>query len=571
MIKPTNYTAKQIIGIYDGLKSSKSTMENHHQEINDYVCPSFSDVTQLSETPGRKKGLRLYTGIGQYCINKLSKAMHSALTSTAAQWFNMRLSNDEIMKQKEIADWFGKSSRVMFDYMVASNFPNEIMKTYKALIGYGTAAITCDSVNDPRTQKFSKLKYETWSSREWVFAEGGDELPTMAMRLHRLTPAKAMELFSTHPRFKGLGKTGDDAFGNPEKRYKERHEYLEVFFKRDIYLEEKANKMDWRHMPWGYTVIAYKDKAKVIEGGMMEQNPAVGRWEKNADDMGWGRSPSMDALPTIKTMNEIRAGGLKALDKDNDPPLVITHRGVIGNVRTHAGGIIYKRKGAEIDQLASGARYDASQMYMQELAEEVKQHYMIDMIEMQPNESGTLGEFQVRHEQMMRLLGPTYGRLTYDIFNPLLKRTFNILLRKGKFPPMPGILVDLATNPKFQDYINLDVEYTGPLARSQRLSDISAIHLAYQDAGMIAQTTGTMDAFDHLDGDAAMKLSLELRGVPSEVHRSQQDIDDTREARQQRMAAQAEQADRMDEAEATDMEAEAANKIVQLRSGGNKQ
>jgi hypothetical protein len=206
-------------------------------------------------------------------------------------------------------------------------------------------------------------------------------------------------------------------------------------------------------------------------------------------------------------------------------------------------------------------------MYMQELAEEVKQHFMIDMIEMQPNESGTLGEFQVRHEQMMRLLGPTYGRLTYDIFNPVLKRTFNILLRNGKFPPMPGILFDLASDPKMQDYINLDVEYTGPLARSQRLSDINAIHLAYQDAGMIAQSTGSMDAFDHLDGDKAMELSIELRGVPSEVVRSKDDIEKGREDRRQRMAQQAEQEDRQQQAEAANTEADAANKIVQIQRG----
>lgn len=566
-MKPTNYSAREFVGIYDGLQAEKSTTDNHLQDINDYVCPSFSDVTQINETPGRKKGQTLYTGIGQYCINKLAKAIHAALTSTAAQWFEMKLASDELMENKEISDWFAVCSRTMFDYMVASNFPNEIMKTYKGLIGHGTIALNTDSSIDPRTQAFDKLTYETWATREFVFSEGADELPVMVMRMHRMTGAKAMDKFSGHPRFEGLGKSAQAAYDAPERRYKEKHEYLEVFYERTMYEKEKGKKKNWRHMPWGYCVISYKDIKKIIQGGQMEQSTSIGRWEKNADDLGWGRSPAMEALPTIKSISEIRQNGLKSLAKDLNPPLVITHRGVIGNLRTHAGGVIYKRRGADLDTLESGSRYDVEQLKTEELKQEVKEHFMIDMIEMQPNTSGTLGEFQVRHEQMMRLLGPTYGRLTYDIFNPTLFRTFNILLRNGKFPPMPQELMQIAGDPKMQDYVKMDVSYSGPLARSQRSDEIQAIGLAYQDAMMISQSTGSMEAFDHLNTDSAMKLSLELRGVPTQAQNSEEDIKKNREARQAEMQKQQELEARGKAAEVAGVEAESAGKVVQLQRG----
>lgn len=567
MTKPTNYSASELSRLFDTLKADKSTMENHHQDVNDYVNPSFSDVTQINETPGRKKGQNLYTGIGSYCTNKLAKAIHGALTSTAAQWFEMGLANPEIMKEQEIASWFAQSSRVMFDYMVQSNFPNEIMKAYKSLIGYGTAAINTDVVIDPRTKAFDKLKYESWYVREFVFAEGSDELPTMVMRLHRLTPAKAMETWGSHPRFTALGQTAQAAYDKPERRYKEKHEYLEVFYKRDMYSEEKAKNKDWRNMPWGYCVVDYKDKKKIIQGGQMEQSTAVGRWEKNADDLGWGRSPAMEALPTIKTINEIRKNGLKSLDKDLNPPLVISYKGVIGNVRTHAGGIIYKRRNADIDTLDSGSRYDAAQLYTDELKQEVKEHFMVDMLEMQPNTSGTLGEFQIRYEQMMRLLGPTYGRLTYDIFNPLLYRTFNLLLRNNKFPEMPESLIQIAGDPNMQDFLRLDVSYSGPLARSQRGGEIEAIGQAFNDASMISQATGSLEAFDHLDVDKAMELSTELRGVPAEIRVAQEVIDKKRKERAEAAQAQAEAAERMQGAEVAGAEADVASKVVNIQRG----
>ena len=44
MVAPTNYSARQLAGIYDGLKSEKSTAENHHQEINDFVNMALLDM-----------------------------------------------------------------------------------------------------------------------------------------------------------------------------------------------------------------------------------------------------------------------------------------------------------------------------------------------------------------------------------------------------------------------------------------------------------------------------------------------------------------------------------------------
>jgi len=567
MIKPTQFTAKQLCAVFDQLYSDTATMRNHFQEINDLICPSLSDVTQLSETPGRKKGLDLYTGVGQYCINKLSNAIHASLTSSSAQWFDMGLSSDELMDDKEISDWFGECSRIQFDYMLRSNFHNEITKTYRGMTGHGTAALITEESIDPRLQRFDKLRYETWSSREWVFVEGGDELPTMIMRKHRLTPAKAFEKWATHPRFRGLGESVQKAYDDFKKRYAERHEFVEYFFKRTMYVEDNARKMNWRHMPWGYGVISLKDKHKIIEGGYMEQPVAVGRWLKNADDLGWGRSPAMDALPVIKTINEVRANGLGALGKDLNPPIVATYRGVVGQVRTHAGAIIYKKRNSELDRLDSGARYDAYQMAMMELAQEAKEHFMIDMIEMQPNDSKTLGEFQVRHEQMMRLLGPTYGRITYDVFNPVLTRSFNILLRNNKFPQMPGKLIELAMNPETQDMVHLDVSYNGPLARSQRLGEVNAIHMAYQDAAGIAELTGSRDPFDHLDMDKAMELSSELRGVPSEVIRSADDIEDIRQRRQEAEAQMMQQEQDQADADLENTQADTASKVVNIHGG----
>jgi len=561
-VKPTTYTASQFINIYDGLKSVKSTMENHLQEINDNVMPNSSDVTTVTETPGRKKNQTMYDSTAGHSLNLLVKAIHAALTSSASQWFNIILKNKEIMEVKVIADWFSECSRTMFDFMVASNFHNEIQKTYKHMGGYGTTALACDEYINPRTREFEKLRYETWSIREFVFSEGGDELPTMIFRLHRMTADKANDRWSTHPRFKGFGTSIEGVLDDPLRRYKDRLEFLEVFYKRTDY--EDAKKKNPMHMPWGYCVVGYKDKKKIVEGGKMEQSVAIGRWERNADDLGWGRCPAMEALPSIKTLNDIVQNGLKSLKKDLNPPLVISYKGVIGDVRTHDGGIIYKRKKAELETLDSGARYDAAQLYQAEFKAAIKEYFFVDQIQVGINDSKTLGEFQQRYELMMRLLGSTYGRLTYEVFSPTLYRTFNILLRNGKFPPMPDELVQIASNPNMAKYTQMDVEYTGPLARSQRIEEVNAIGAALNGAAAFVEVTQSPEALDWIDVDAAMKLTNELLGVPSEVRRTQDQVDQIRKDRSDAQAAQADLQQQGMEAEVAGAQADAAGKVVDI-------
>ena len=135
----------------------------------------------------------------------------------------------------------------------------------------------------------------------------------------------------------------------------------------------------------------------------------------------------------------------------------------------------------------------------------------------------TATEVQVRYELMQRLLGPTLGRFQTEFLNPLIERVFGIMMRADALMPRPEAMSGM----------NMDIEYVGPLARSQRMEEAIAVERLYQLAMQVVQVDPTvMDVINH---EQAIRMRATLLGVPKTVLRGE---DEVAEIREQRAAAQ---------------------------------
>jgi len=143
----------------------------------------------------------------------------------------------------------------------------------------------------------------------------------------------------------------------------------------------------------------------------------------------------------------------------------------------------------------------------------------------------TATEVQVRYELMQRLLGPTLGRFQSEFLNPLIERVFGIMYRAGALMQEPDIIKGT----------KIDVEYLGPLARSQRMEESVAIERLYSLAMNIAQIDPAI--MDNIDHDEAVRLRGKLLGVPKTVLRGKDDVDNMRtmRAEQAQMAQMAQE------------------------------
>ena len=149
----------------------------------------------------------------------------------------------------------------------------------------------------------------------------------------------------------------------------------------------------------------------------------------------------------------------------------------------------------------------------------------------------TATEVLQRNEEKMRLLGPVLGRLQSELLQPLIERTFSILLRAGVFQQAPDIL-------QGQD---VDIEYVSPLAKAQKSGDLNAVMRGIEIFGAMSQFAPVLD---YLDADGLAKYVQNTLGLPAKVMRSDGQVRQIRKQRAEAEAAAMQQQQMMEEAKA---------------------
>jgi hypothetical protein len=126
----------------------------------------------------------------------------------------------------------------------------------------------------------------------------------------------------------------------------------------------------------------------------------------------------------------------------------------------------------------------------------------------------------------MRLLGPVLGRLQAELLQPLISRSFALLLRNGLLPAAPEQL-------QGQD---IDIEYVSPLAKAQKMTDLQSMLRGFE---VLLQMQQVAPVMDYLDDDKLVQYLVETTGIPARVVRSRSEVDQLRRQRAEAQAAQA--------------------------------
>jgi hypothetical protein len=132
----------------------------------------------------------------------------------------------------------------------------------------------------------------------------------------------------------------------------------------------------------------------------------------------------------------------------------------------------------------------------------------------------------------MRLLGPVLGRLQSELLQPMISRSFALLLRAGLLPPAPEQL-------QGQD---IEIEYVSPLAKAQKLTDLQSMLRGFEVMMQIAEIAPVMD---YLDTDKLVKYLVEVTGIPARVIRSDEEVAQLRRQQERQAEAQAAQQQEM--------------------------
>nr|NIQ91452.1 hypothetical protein [Deltaproteobacteria bacterium] len=251
----------------------------------------------------------------------------------------------------------------------------------------------------------------------------------------------------------------------------------------------------------------------------------------------YGRSPAMTALPDVKMVNKMSEVTIRAAQKQIDPPLMVPDDGFMMPIRTTPGSLNFYRSGTRdrMEPLNIGANNPLGLNMEEQRRNAIRQAFYVDQLLLGQGPTMTATEVLQRNEEKMRLLGPVLGRLQAELLQPLISRSFALLLREGLLPPAPEEL-------QGQD---IDIEYVSPLAKAQKLTDLQSVLRGFE---VLAQLGEIAPVQDYIDPDRMVQYLVETTGMPARVIRSDEEI--ARLRREQAAAQQAQAAQQQDLLEA---------------------
>lgn len=502
--------AEQIIKRKEVLKSERSVWESHWQEVCDHIVPSKNNViTPL--IPGTKKGIELYDSCAVQSNILLAGALHGILTNPASQWFYLTTGDQKMDDQDEVRTWLYDTTLKMHDVLNQSNFQTEIHEVYLDLGSIGTAPISIDE-DDKEVVRFSAhhissvlvdensrgvidtvFKVYEWDLRQIAQEFGVDKMPEkFRTALEKGERRKEKVIHAVYPR------TDDELMSNP-----------------------KAGPQSF---PIASKWVLESEKYLIKDSGFKEFPYAIPRWSKVTGEL-YGRSPGMAALPDVKMVNSMMLATIKGAQKTVDPALQAPDDGFLnGKIRTAPGAINYYRAGSNdrIEPICKDARIDFGYQVVEDVRKRIREAFYINQLQLHEGPQMTATEVVQRREENARIMGPVLGRQHSELLKPMIDRVFGIMLRKKLIPaPIPVILSGK----------NIQVKYSSLIAKAQRTSEAGNILRAIQTIQPFVATSPQI--MDNFDGDKVARYSATTFGLPQEILRDENAVEQIRQGRAQ--------------------------------------
>lgn len=320
-----------------------------------------------------------------------------------------------------------------------------------------------------------------------------------------------------------------------KNQHGEQFEFIHAIYPRTAYMVGAAMA---KNLPIASCHVEVSEKRIVRESGFHEMPVIVARW-MTLPGSDYAIGPVSNALPTIESLNALLLLESQALSRAAAGVYVAEDDGVLNPraVKVRGGAVIVANSVESIKELPSGADFNVTFSKADQYRAEIRRVMMADQLQPQDGPAMTATEVHVRVALIRQLLGPLFGRFQAEDLAPTIMRVFGLALRSGalveEVGPPPDSLANAALN----------IRYQSPLARAQKLEEVTAVERLVANVGAMV-AAGQVDAADLLDNDEAVRVMGEGLGAPARVVRDKKQVAKVRAARvesEQQQAAQAQQ------------------------------
>lgn len=290
-----------------------------------------------------------------------------------------------------------------------------------------------------------------------------------------------------------------------------------------------------KNLPFSSTTVEAAERTIVRESGYHEFPCTVPRWSRIPNSP-YATGPVQKALPDIRMLNQLRRNEVLATELAVAGMWIAEDDGVLNPKAVKVGPrkIIVANSVDSMKELKNGSDFNVAFTSEDRLERQIRKRLMADQLQPQDGPAMTATEVHVRVGLIRQLLGPVFGRMQAEFLQPLVERCFGLMYRAGALGPAPQSLGGRAFH----------VKYISPMARSQKLEDVTAIERYATNIGAL-MAQGFEEARDLIDIDEAGRAVGEGLGVPQRIIRDRTKVQAIRDARKQDAQDQQQQAAQM--------------------------
>lgn len=484
---------EKAVARFERCKQLRSPWESLLQECYDYTMPHKESL--FTEAEGQRKTVRIYDETAVVGVQEFANRIQDGMMPPFQQWAMLIAGADVPEEERE---------EVNASLALVNNFIMEAIGQSSAASEINESLLDCAvSVGALEIRKGSSV--EPLSVRAIpmarLFIDNGPTGRVDTICVTEMIRADKIEAKWPKARMSDeLRKRAKDA-EDPTKKVQS--EKFAIVCTR-IYGPTEAWREEIVHVETKHVILS------TTYQGIGSCPYIVYRWAKLAGET-WGRGPTINVLPAIKTVNltmelilenaEFAITGLYQAEDD----------GIINpdTIQIVPGTIIPHAPGSEgLRRVETAGDFDVGNLILSEMRQNIRRGLYNEQMGNQMGGKTPISAQEVAERQadLARMIGASFARIVYELVNPFIMRCAYVLREMG--------LIDIPAI----DGRRIRVLPKGPLARAQHLQHISAFGQWAQQYGSIYGPEALQVASKR---EKAGPWLAEMHGVPADLVRTE--------------------------------------------------
>lgn len=447
---------------------------------------------------GRKRHENIINNRPGHFHQILTAGMMAGMSNKSREWFDLELTDRDLMEFKPVKVWLGEATQVIRDIFAGSNFYQGLAQVYEEDLAFGQACTIM--------KKDFKDMIRLYPSTVGEYFLGHNN------RFEVDTIYREFDM-QVGPIIQEFGLT------NVSQKVKDQYNkgnydtWFTVVHAPEPRTERDPTKIDNRNMP--FLSVYYERDEKNNRNPLRESGfrnfPALApRWHARGGDV-YGTGPGWYAVDDAMELQADEYRWAETKDYKTKPPLQIPNQ-LKGTADTLPGGESFYDQVTPHGGIRTAFNVDFDTrdllLGMDKKEQRIKEEFFADLflaVLRDDRRQQTAREVEEKHEEKLIILGPTLERHQNEVFEPAIENTFAWALEENLLPPVPDELRGR----------ELKARYTSMLAQAQRAVGIGSMdRIIGTTANMEAGWPGTRHK---LNPDEVVEIYAEMLGVPPQA------------------------------------------------------